>query len=179
MTEKQSIREKMKAFRKAMEPGEKKAREKRLCDGITDLVDDLSFQEILCYYPMPYEIELLDAYREWESVGKKLFFPVSSKDEMTFFSPKDLRDFSEGAMHVMEPVSRDEPFLYRRNTLCIVPGLAFTREGMRLGYGKGYYDRFLAKNKDIVTCGVCFEEQIFETLPCDENDVLLNFIMTV
>ena len=48
---------------------------------------------------------------------------------------------------------------------------------MRLGYGKGYYDRFIFENKKIVTLGVCFEEQVFEELPCDENDAPLNFII--
>lgn len=48
MTEKELIREKMKAFRKKMDPKEKKAREKRLCDGITEILDDLLFQEVLC-----------------------------------------------------------------------------------------------------------------------------------
>lgn len=177
MTEKQSIREKMKAFRKAMDPLEKKTREKRLCEGITEYLFDLSFQEILCYYPMTLEIDLRDAYKKWEDGGRKLFFPVTSKDDLSFFSPHSFDGFSEGPMRVMEPVSREEPFIYHEKTLCIVPGLAFTKEGMRLGYGKGYYDRFLSKNPGMITLGVCFEEQVFDELPCDLSDVQLNFVM--
>ncbi|MBQ3902262.1 MAG: 5-formyltetrahydrofolate cyclo-ligase [Lachnospiraceae bacterium] len=177
MTEKVLIREKMKAFRKEMDPKEKKAREKRLCDGITEILDDLQFQEVLCYYPLPLEIDLLSAYEKWLSSGKKLYFPVTSKDRISFFSPDSLDGFSEGPMHVMEPVLRDDPYLPNEKALCLVPGLAFTKEGMRLGYGKGYYDRFIFENKKIVTLGVCFEEQVFEELPCDENDAPLNFII--
>lgn len=177
MTEKDLIREKMKAFRKEMDPKEKKAREKRLSEGLNDILCDLQFQQILCYYPLPLEIDLRSAYQKWSEDGKKLFFPVTSKDKISFFSPRSFDDFSEGPMHVMEPVSRDEPYLSHEKTLCIVPGLAFTKEGMRLGYGKGYYDRFIFENQGIVTLGVCFEEQVFETLPCDENDALLNFVV--
>ncbi|WP_341433757.1 5-formyltetrahydrofolate cyclo-ligase, partial [Mesomycoplasma ovipneumoniae] len=150
MTEKKAIREKMKTFRKEMEPQEKKTREKRLCGGITDIIDDLSFQEILVFYPLPLEIDLREAYKELKNKGKKLYFPVTSKDSISFFSPHSLDDFKEGPMGVMEPVSRDIPFSFHEKTLCIVPGLAFTREGMRLGYGKGYYDRFLSDNPGIV-----------------------------
>ena len=178
MNEKQSIREKMKAFRKAMDPLEKKAREKRLCDGLTDILSDLSFRDILCYYPLPHEIDLLEAYKKWEEDERKLFFPVTGENDISFFAPRSLHDFSEGRMHVMEPVSRDEPFVFREKALCIVPGLAFTREGMRLGYGKGYYDRFISKNPNIVTLGVCFEEQVFDELPCDINDMQLNFVIS-
>ena len=178
MTEKKLLREKMKAFRAAMDPEEKKAREKRLCDGITEILDDLNFQDILCYYPLPLEIDLRSAYEKWEENGRKLFFPVTSKDMVSFFSPRSLDDFSEGPMHVMEPVSRDEPYLSHEKTLCIVPGLAFTKEGMRLGYGKGYYDRFISLNPEIVTLGVCFEEQVFEEIPCEKNDAQLNFIIS-
>ena len=49
---------------------------------------------------------------------------------------------------------------------------------MRLGYGKGYYDRFISKNPNIVTLGVCFEEQVFDELPCDLNDMQLNFVIS-
>ena len=178
MNEKQSIREKMKAFRRSMDPLEKRAREKRLCDGLCDILSDLSFQEILCYYPLPHEIDLFEAYKKWADSKMKLFFPVTAKESISFFAPRSFDDFSEGAMHVMEPLSRDEPFLYHEKALCIVPGLAFTREGMRLGYGKGYYDRFISENPKIVTIGVCFEEQVLDELPCDDNDMQLNFVFS-
>ena len=178
MTEKQSIREKMKAFRKSMDPLEKKARDKRPGDGLTDIMSDLSFGEIFGYYPISQDKDLLEAYKKWKDDGMKLFFPVTSDKEISFFEPRSFDDFSEGPMHVMEPVSRDKPFMFQEKTLCIVPGLAFTREGMRLGYGKGYYDRFISKNPNIVTLGVCFEEQVFDELPCDLNDMQLNFVIS-
>jgi 5-formyltetrahydrofolate cyclo-ligase len=56
----------------------------------------------------------------------------------------------------------------------IVPGLAFDVKGHRLGRGLGFYDRFLPKIPNAYTIGIAFEEQVFQTIPYDENDVLVD-----
>lgn len=62
--------------------------------------------------------------------------------------------------------------------LVIVPGLAFTDRGARLGYGGGYYDRFLAELPAVPTVAVCFSEQLVDELPTDGHDVLVQRVIS-
>lgn len=63
----------------------------------------------------------------------------------------------------------------------LIPGLAFGLNGYRLGFGSGYYDKYIAKisqNSEIIKIGVCFHDNLFEYLPYDEHDIKLNYIIT-
>ena len=89
----------------------------------------------------------------------KAFYRVSSRE-----------DLQAGAFGLLEPIPGRCPPLERgQGDLCLVPGLAFDREGYRLGYGKGYYDCFLAA-QPVRTVGLCFEALAFERLPRDGFD---------
>ena len=61
--------------------------------------------------------------------------------------------------------------------LCIVPGLAFDLRGQRIGFGRGYYDRFLSVFKG-VSCGVCFDEFLLENIPCENVDLPVDILFT-
>lgn len=73
-----------------------------------------------------------------------------------------------------------------KKVLCLVPGVAFTKDGWRLGRGKGFYDRFLERlieksvefNYSVRTTGICFNEQLVENLPVEANDIRLDEILT-
>lgn len=64
------------------------------------------------------------------------------------------------------------------NTVCIVPALSFDSEGYRLGYGGGFYDRFLAKYEDIISVGICYEMNISEKLVRNDFDRKVNYVVT-
>ena len=63
--------------------------------------------------------------------------------------------------------------------MIIVPGLAFSKDGYRLGYGKGHFDRYINNNKDILTVGVCLKEQVIDNFPIELHDQKLNFIISI
>ena len=74
---------------------------------------------------------------------------------------------------ILEPDG--EPFTeYASIDLAVIPGMAFTLDGERLGRGKGYYDRLLAKMPMVYKLGLCFPFQILDAIPTDENDVLMD-----
>ena len=62
--------------------------------------------------------------------------------------------------------------------MCIVPGYSFSEKGYRLGYGGGYYDRFLSEHKNVKTIGICFDEMISDEIPVGEYDIPVSLIVT-
>ena len=87
-----------------------------------------------------------------------------------------LDDFAPGRFGIPEPTTH-EPF-EETPDVTIVPGLAFTRTGQRLGQGGGYYDRYLAQHPATYKVGVCFNEQLTDALPCEKHDALMNEVVT-
>ena len=77
----------------------------------------------------------------------------------------------------MEPVSREECY-ENGNAVSLTPGLAFTMKGSRIGYGGGYYDRFLKSHPWVFSIGVCFDQQLLPEIPQEEWDVSMDAICT-
>lgn len=116
-------------------------------------------------------------------INFSLFCPrCSEQGEFTFYlMPSEL---SPGMFGIPEPV-KDESRQIRYSdydlVVCLIPGLAFDRHGLRLGRGKGLYDRFLINtgaNLAMLKVGVCWSFQLFESIPYEEHDQRVNFILT-
>lgn len=111
--------------------------------------------------------------------GKKVALPrCSDNGFMTFYCISSITDLINGKYNIPEPASFCQEAEITHNTVCIVPGLAFTNSGARLGYGGGYYDRFTAANPGIYTIGLTFEELILSELPVLPHDLTVNAIAT-
>ena len=90
----------------------------------------------------------------------------------------DIEDLQEGPHHILEP-HEDNPVAPETVAVWILPGLAFTQTGKRLGYGGGWYDRFLARaSPTALTLGVAYPFQIVEDLPSEAHDRMICDIMT-
>ena len=114
--------------------------------------------------------------------NKILAFPKCKQGGIMSFhvvdSISELKDSDHGMYDICEPSSSlPEPDL-TDNTVCIVPGLAFTQNGGRLGYGGGYYDRFLSANPNIYTIALAYEAVITDRLPVAKHDISINSIVT-
>ncbi|MDE6500941.1 MAG: 5-formyltetrahydrofolate cyclo-ligase [Ruminococcus sp.] len=137
-----------------------------------------NYDTILLYASFGSEIDTL-------SVAEELFgkyvvaFPVSHKDGiMTFHIVESLADLHKGMYGIYEPdVSMKQPEITDR-TLCVLPGLAFMTDGARLGYGGGYYDKFLQKYPQIHKVALSYEELITENLPVMSHDIRADYILT-
>lgn len=150
--------------------------------------------EWLCMQPMYQNAEVICSYVSFrneadtwqfnQSVlkdGKCLLLPkVLSKTEMAFFKVTDMQQLKKGYMGIYEPSTAcemKEPD--GKRTLMLVPGLAFDRNFHRLGYGGGYYDRYLQRYaEEIQTCGMCFDFQLMEAVPWQPHDHRMDFIVT-
>lgn len=85
-------------------------------------------------------------------------------------------DFAPGRFGIPEPTTHE--VLEQTPDVTIVPGLAFTRTGQRLGQGGGYYDRYLAQHPATHKIGLCFNEQLADELPSDEHDINMDEVVT-
>jgi len=132
---------------------------------------------VFCFYPIGSEVDLRPAYTELLKEGYPLFFPVT-REEITFYQVEDMRDFIPGAFYVPEPVSRKEFYFGDDKSflgLVLTPGLLFSPEGGRMGYGKGFYDRFFSKRPEqFLKIGVGFSGQLRDEVPMESHDVLLD-----
>ena len=84
---------------------------------------------------------------------------------------RDLSVLVPSTFGVPEPIGSEIPVDHGDVDTIILPMLGFDREGRRIGYGAGYYDRFLEKNRDLRKIGIAFACQEMEKLPVDENDL--------
>lgn len=142
--------------------------------------------KIICTYaPTKSEIEVnLITQKAWE-LQKTVLFPRCSKTEkglMHFYGCKDFSDLEQGAFGILEPKEMcplyDETILNSPKTLVLVPALAFSPRGWRLGYGQGFYDRFLAKIPLAVSLGITLTALLSDDIPIDAWDKAVNFLAT-
>ena len=121
----------------------------------------------------------------WDALlqHKKVYCPKVIGDDMLFYKINTLEDLKAGYMGIKEPKEGLEPFDYNdNNVLMIMPGSVFDKDGNRIGYGKGFYDRFLAechrKGCVPVTAALGFSLQIVESIPAEEHDYKADYIFT-
>lgn len=114
------------------------------------------------------------------SQGKRVYVPFLADGKMHFTIIKSLRECSIGAHGILEPDNKVQmEDQLDGSSLMIVPGIVFGTSGYRLGYGEGYYDRFLGSLKQKPFCiGICVDSQLIETVPHDDHDVPMDIVVT-
>jgi 5-formyltetrahydrofolate cyclo-ligase len=141
-----------------------------------------SSTQILVYSAIRSEVNLSSFIEQAWKDGKELYFPKVEGEDMEFYRAKSWEYLAPGTFGVLEPVtgvrlSRMIPFL----TPILVPGVAFSRDGHRIGYGKGYYDKYLTanqKNKRLAAIGIAFAFQLVEPFETDAFDYPMQEIIT-
>lgn len=99
--------------------------------------------------------------------------------EMVFIKINSLSDIVKNKIGIYEPVYNEENIVVSdENTIIIVPGLVFDLKGYRIGYGGGYYDKYLSENTYMLSAGLAYDFQITDRLPSDEYDVRTDLIIT-
>lgn len=131
-----------------------------------------AYKNARCIYGyLPYNQEV----RTWALLeqalkdGKRVAVPKVCGEEMRFLYLTDFSGIEQGYAGIPEPVA-DGPAAHETDALVLMPGLAFDREGGRVGYGGGFYDKFLAAEPDHPTVALCYDFQLVEKVPTDVFD---------
>lgn len=170
--EKKHIRTEMKRLR--VETVEShKAESDRIVSKLMALKEWDEARTILLYSPIDGEV---DCSPLLHTKGKRIVLPVVCGDELVLrtYSSTMLKN---GYMGIMEPSEEAEEMLPEQIDLAIVPGVAFDKEGHRLGRGKGFYDRLLPKLK-CPAIGLAFSCQMVEHIPVERHDVALDRVIS-
>ncbi|MDE5986511.1 MAG: 5-formyltetrahydrofolate cyclo-ligase [Prevotella sp.] len=129
---------------------------------------------VVAFWSLPDEPDISSVIVALYTQGKDVLLPcVTSDTEMVLRRYNGEESMSPGAFGILEPHGEESDIatLQRQPSVVLVPGVAFDRNGNRLGRGKGYYDRFLKKAGQVYTIGVCHDFQIVEEVPHGEYDM--------
>ena len=136
-----------------------------------------SCKDIVLYMPINNEVNLDIIMNEALDKGKNIWIPRIINKTMEFFRYKKDTELIKGAYGILEP-NTDEVLNPDTNTLIIMPGAAFSEDMGRIGYGGGYYDRYLANHPYCKTIAVCYNFQILPMVPMDELDIRPDMIIS-
>lgn len=132
-------------------------------------------QTIASYYSIGSEVRTQDIMQEIISDGKTLALPKIDNDMLVFYNVKKFEDLEKGEFGIMEP--KQNCSVVDKFDIILVPAVAMTRTGQRLGYGKGFYDRFLA-GKNITSVALTYSRLVVKHIPRSDNDIQINWVVT-
>lgn len=179
---KSALRIKHRNYRKLMNKEEKSVKDFQIFQKFISYDLFSKSDVILTYVSNDIEVDTRKIIEYSLSVGKKVAVPVSIKDNfsLNFYFIHSMNDLHVGYFSILEP-NIDTCKLCKinklKNYLCVVPGLVFDVCGYRVGYGKGYYDRFLKKYKS-ETVGLCYEIDLVKSIHKNQYDVSVDAILT-
>ncbi|CDE50844.1 5-formyltetrahydrofolate cyclo-ligase [Firmicutes bacterium CAG:460] len=137
--------------------------------------DILSSKTLLIYISINSEVDTIKIINYFLNT-KNIAVPKIIDNNMYFCYVTNLNELTSGKYNIPEPTNENIVTDFD-NAICIVPGICYDKENYRVGYGKGYYDRFLSKNK-IKTIGLCYKECMIEKIDNDKYDYKIDEVIT-
>lgn len=175
---KQALRREIRAKVRALSESEKRTLDAGLLRALQAHPWLREADTVLLYCSMPEEPDTRGLLDWLLAAGRTAALPVCGENgEMQFCCLRSTEELAAGAYGIPEPTGREVPVLTPKS-LCIVPGLAFTADGKRMGKGGGYYDRYLAAHPGLRTIGLTYRCLLQETLPCEAHDRCVDAIIT-
>lgn len=168
---KRELRAEYKAKRKNVSCDEKSLLDGNICRNILNSVSYKYADVVLMFYPTQYEIDILEVFDKAKKDKKRVAFPrCVSKGIMKFYFAESEDDFEKNSYGINEPKLSCEEYenVCAKHPLCLVPCLCAFTDGKRLGYGGGYYDRFLSHFDGISMC-VQYERHLFGEIPFEKR----------
>jgi len=183
METKAEIRKRILEVRKGLTDEEAATKSEAIVQKVVKTPEYKEADNILLYADYCREVMTRGIFEDALLHRKRIYFPKVDKmtNTMEFYHIISLRQLERGYMDILEPredMKMRYKFQPKEDTLAVLPGVAFDTSGYRLGYGKGFYDKFLANRRQISTMALAFACQIIDEIPRDAYDIKMDKIVT-
>ena len=168
--DKKELRRQIREKKRAMTEEEIVSRSARLGELLRQSSVYQQADTIYFYLPYNQEVRTVPMLEQALRDGKQVAVPKVYGDDMKFLYLKDLTRIGKGYAGIPEPID-DEPVAQDETALVLMPGLAFDPQGHRIGYGGGFYDKFLAREPHHPTVALCYEFQMLPRLETEAFDI--------
>lgn len=180
--EKNALREKYRTLRREMSESEKAARDGAIASAAAAMASFRYAEYVLMYAPTGEEIDVFPIARRALELGKTVLFPRCRKEDhtMSYRAVSSLDELAPAAYGIPEPPEDApvyDPAKDSGSAICFVPGLVYDRMGYRVGYGKGFYDRYLSAFSGC-KIGVVYSDYILKSVPRGRFDVKVDILLT-
>ena len=172
----ENLRCDMKARRNALTDEEKKHAAANCLSKLKELPEFMNADWIYAYIACRNELETSDIISWCLSYGKHVAVPKVQGEIMHFYEITALSDCVPGAFGILEPAGEEKDRITTPGFM-LVPGLAFDKNGNRLGYGGGFYDKYLASHEEIITAALGYDFQIVEKVPSESHDRRMDYLI--
>ena len=179
IADKKALRKHFKEVRINMPFTEKEKADSKIAANFLDSEDYINCKDILMYVSSEIEVSTR-LVMEKALLEKRVFCPrcEDGTNIMYFYKINSFSQLEKGSFGILEPSKECEICgNFNETSVCLVPGLSFDEKGYRLGFGKGFYDRFLKNFKGIKT-GLCYETCLSQNLPSDIFDITVDKLIT-
>jgi 5-formyltetrahydrofolate cyclo-ligase len=173
---KQEIRDKVNLVRGNLSKEVAAEKSRKIIESLVCLKEYIDALIVMPYISLNIEVDTREFIKNELLKGRNMVVPFVEAGNIQVSMLKDFENLIEGEFGVLEPMKKER--YDGKIDLVIVPGIAFDLHGGRIGFGKGYYDKFLDRFKDSLRVGLAFEEQIVDNLPCEEHDQPVDIIIT-
>ena len=167
---KKELRDMVRQKKRAMTEEKIRGKSQALAEAFIRTEEYRNAQSIYGYLSYNQEVRTLPILEQALRDGKRVAVPKCYGAEMRFIWMDDLSKVEKGYAGIPEPIA-DGPIADDETALVLMPGMAFDREGHRIGYGGGFYDKFLAREGNHPSLALCFDFQMFEHLETEEFDI--------
>ena len=174
--DKKELRKAIREQKRAMTEEQIVAASQRLGELFLDCDQYKAAKTIYGYLPYNQEVRTVPMLEQAMKDGKRVAVPKCYGDEMKFIYMDDLSKVEKGYANIPEPIA-DEPIADDPTALVLMPGLAFDPAGHRIGYGGGFYDKFLAGEPTHPTLALCYDFQMLEHLETEAHDLPVDVVL--
>jgi len=174
--DKKELRRSIREQKRAMTEVEIEARSRALAEAFAASEAYKNAKTIYGYLPYNQEVRTVPMLEQALRDGKRVAVPKVYGDEMKFLFMEDLSLVEKGYAGIPEPIA-DGPVADDETALVLMPGLAFDPQGHRIGYGGGFYDKFLALEPNHPTLALCYEFQMLPSLETEAHDIPVDYVL--
>lgn len=177
---KRELRQRFRSIRENMNENEKKQLDFKIFQRLCSFEKYKKAKTILIFVSTKIEVDTIKIIEQAFRDKKNVAVPkcLDKRGTMAFFIIKSMDELKKASFDLLEPDIEASPKLVDfSDSICILPGFAFDSNGYRIGFGKGYYDRFLQKYSGI-KIGICYNSCITAELPHGRYDVTADYVIT-